>query len=72
MDFEQILNLATVVLGALPLELVETLLQVVGGSALIAAGVSKKDSQYKTKAGKIFGTVINLLGANFGKAKNVQ
>jgi len=72
MEFDTILSLFTTVFTTVTFGYGDTILSVVGGAALIAAGVSKPGSQYKTKAGKIFGTVINLLGANFGKAANKE
>lgn len=68
MEFEQIVNLATLVLNALPFAWVDTALTIIGGSAVIASAVAKPKSQYAEKAHKL----INLLGFNFGKASNKE
>lgn len=66
--FDTILNTFGMVANVLPFDWVQTVLTVIGGSAVIASAVSQPNSQYARKAHKI----INVLGFNFGKAKNKE
>lgn len=56
------------ILGFLPfiIDLVSPVATVVGGAAVIASTFAKPESQW----GRKIHTLINLLGANFGKASN--
>ena len=60
--YEQALDLFTTVLPLLP----EAVLSTVGGFALIATRFAKPQSQW----GRFIYAAVNILGANFGKAKN--
>ena len=64
--WETIISLLPMLIGYIPVNTLDVITNVVGGSAIIASVFVKTDNRILTRVHK----AVNIMGFNFGNAKN--